>query len=176
MTIKLAGENGNPRGKIQDYNFPDKGVAGVEYSFSIVVQNIGGEGVYGCGVVNAIGNPGLIKIIFEDREIIIDQGKYLRSSKVGAYGTGFTISRKILFSVPGTYTIPLWGMYLVPPDSWHYDQETVLSIVITEASEEKTTWERFREFFESNKVLVVVGLGSAVVTGVALRVGRRKKD
>jgi len=179
MTIKLKAEGDAPDGKIQSYDFPSSPIAGKEYSNSIVVLNIGGTGVYGCGVVNQIGNPGLITIKSGDASININQGEYLRTYKTGPYGDLFTAVRKIIFSVPGTYQIPLWNMYQLA-DGWYYTVETVLAITVKEEVivEEPALWDRFKEYAAEHPLTVAVGFGSVIVAGGAYAggvVGRRKK-
>lgn len=177
MTIGLREENGNPKGKIESYNFPDDAVAGKERPYSMVVHNIGGTGTYGCGIVNVTGNPGLIKFILDDQTINVNQGEYLRSYQSGPYCSRFTTSRQIIFTVPGTYKILLWGMYKVS-DTWYYIPEAELTITVTEEEVTKSLWERFKEFASENPLPVAVAVGSVVIGGAVAggrMVGRRRE-
>lgn len=178
MTITLV-EGANANGKITGYSFPSKVTVGVEAAYSIDVSNIGGAGDYGCGLVNETGNPGYITILTETGiSFNLDQGDYLRTHKVGPAGDMFTTNKKVIFSVVGTYNIPLWNMYLDPDGVWRYTVEAELSVEVVEEEVEQTFWEKLKEFVKENPLAFAVGVGSVVLTGAVVggkAVGRRKE-
>lgn len=161
LTIKVLAV-GLAKGVIETVGFPTTAQIDEYKAWNATVHNIGEAGVFGLGVVNAVG-PGNIVLKVAGEETVISPGYYLRYYYTEAKPncTRLTQSGEVKFSAVGTYTIKIWGMHK-DAETWYYDDEKVFTVTVEEELIVPTLWEKLKKFIEENPLAVAVGLGSVV--------------
>lgn len=130
--ISSVGRSLAGKAVLEDYGFPLSADSGVNYSYRLLVHNVGTEGVIAGGVVNVTGNPGSFTVISNGEEIVVAPGQYIRTASTSPVinCTTIEIVRSIRFSVAGTYTVKLWAMS-EEGGQWYYDQEVPLVVTVS---------------------------------------------
>jgi len=104
----------------------------VQSSWSIIVHNIGADGVFAAGIVNSAGNPGDMTITWDGVERVIPPGEYFRIHSVNPEPncTRINTAGEVKFAVAGSYNIKLWAMHEGAPDEWFYDDEQLVTVTV----------------------------------------------
>ena len=121
------------QGTIEDYAFPLSVEVGVQAGWSIVVHNVGSDGRFGSGIVNAAGNPGNLTITWNGGETVISPGRafHLKTINPEAYCRRINEIGDVKFAAEGSYTIKLRAIHEESPGEWFYDDERVVTVNVS---------------------------------------------